>query len=73
MVAYHCIQVVMLTVSGGRTFVRKPTPHGVFESICAECFDSVAVSSEETELRRAENIHVCPGLDLGKLFTASKK
>jgi hypothetical protein len=54
--------------------IRRPIfPHkrnldGTIESICGECFSTVALAGVERELQVAENAHVCKGLKWSKVL-----
>jgi hypothetical protein len=51
-----------------RIFPHKRNLDGTFESICGECFSTVASAGAEGELQVAENAHVCKGLKLSKVL-----
>jgi hypothetical protein len=43
---------------------HRLNPDGTYDSICPTCFRTIAHSSDENELARVENLHVCPGAPL---------
>jgi hypothetical protein len=52
---------------------RKPFPHrrnqdGSFDSICLECFATVATESIEADLQAAESAHDCKGFNLSNIM-----
>jgi hypothetical protein len=51
-----------------RIFPHKRNVDGTIESICGECFSTVASAGAERELQVAENAHVCIGLKLSKVL-----
>lgn len=57
---------------------RPAFPHrhnldGTFDSICTECFQTVAKASIEAELEAAERIHNCKGLSLAELMHGTRR
>jgi hypothetical protein len=48
-------------------FVHTQNPSGSFDSICTECFVTVATRPTEAQLPRAESKHECKGFDLGRM------
>jgi hypothetical protein len=46
-------------------FPHRHNPDGSFDSICIECFQTVATKVEEAELVSHEAEHVCCGFGLG--------
>ncbi len=50
------------------TFPHRRNRDGTFDSICSQCFSTVATEGTEAELKKAEEDHVCLGLDLGVMF-----
>ncbi len=44
-------------------FSHRYNPDGTWQSICPECYKTVAESREEAELKRAEDTHVCHSLN----------
>jgi hypothetical protein len=60
----------MRRVAGNRRriFPHKRNVDGTIESICVECFSTVASAGAERELQVAENAHVCKGLKLSKVL-----
>jgi len=42
---------------------RYSSPDGTWQSICPECYKTVAESREERDLKRAEDTHVCLSLN----------
>lgn len=48
-------------------FLHRCNPDGRWQSICPECYKTVAESSEEADLMRAEGTHVCLSLN-GRLI-----
>lgn len=51
-----------------RIFPHKRNVDGTIESICGECFSTVASAGAEGELQAAENAHVCRGLKFSKVL-----
>jgi hypothetical protein len=54
--------------SACRVFPHRHNRNGSFDSICTQCFMTVATKSNEAELRGPENAHVCSGFDLGRIL-----
>lgn len=50
------------------TFPHKQNPDSTFDSICTKCFTTLATSSKEADLKAAEDAHVCPGFDFGRVM-----
>jgi hypothetical protein len=50
------------------TFAHRHNPDGSFDSICAQCFETLATESTEAELLAAESAHECKGFDLGQMM-----
>ena len=44
-------------------FSHRYNPDGTWQSICPECYKTVAESREEADLKRAEDTHVCLSLN----------
>jgi len=44
-------------------FSHRYNPDGTWQSICPECYKTVAESRKEADLKRAESIHVCLSLN----------
>ncbi len=44
-------------------FTHRYNPDGTWQSICPECYKTVAESREERDLKRAEGTHVCLSLN----------
>jgi hypothetical protein len=44
-------------------FSHRCTPDGTWQSICPECYKTVAESREEADLKRDEGTHVCLSLN----------
>jgi hypothetical protein len=44
-------------------FSHRFNPDGMWQSICPECYKTVAESREEEDLRPAEGTHVCLSLN----------
>lgn len=40
-------------------FPHRQNPDGCVDSICPHCFITIASATEEADLQRAENAHVC--------------
>ena len=56
---------------------RTSFPHwqnrdGSVDSICTECFRTVATAAAEAELTAAENAHNCQGFNLGEILHGSE-
>lgn len=56
--------------SGSRRpiFPHKRKVDGTIESICSECFQTVASADAECELLEAEVAHICKGLKLARVL-----
>ena len=50
------------------TFAHRHKPDGSFDSICTQCFTTVATGFTEIELQAAESAHDCKGLNLGQIM-----
>jgi hypothetical protein len=50
------------------TFPHRRNPDGTFDSICIQCFATVATGSVEAELKAAESAHACGGFNLGNIM-----
>ena len=48
-------------------FSHRCNAYGMWQSICPECYKTVAESREEAELKRAEGTHICLSLN-GRLI-----
>jgi hypothetical protein len=46
-----------------RSFPHRKNDDGTYDSICTECFQTVATFEHEHELKQAEEIHRCKSLD----------
>jgi hypothetical protein len=44
-------------------FSHRCKPNGTWQSICPECYKTVAESREKADLKRAEDTHVCLSLN----------
>jgi hypothetical protein len=44
-------------------FSHRYKPDGTWQSICPECYKTVAESRDERDLKRAEDTHVCLSLN----------
>lgn len=54
---------------GSRTaFPHRHNPDGSIDSICSECFQTIAAASTEAQLEAAERVHDCKGFSLVALF-----
>ncbi len=49
-------------------FPRMRNLDGTIESICGQCFSTVATALPERELQIAEDAHICKGLKLSKIL-----
>jgi hypothetical protein len=49
-------------------FPHRQRPDGSIDSICSECFQTIATASTEAELSAAETVHDCKGFSLVRLF-----
>jgi hypothetical protein len=45
-------------------FVHRSNPDGTVDSICICCFKTIATVSDETELSKLEQEHICDFVDL---------
>lgn len=50
------------------TFPHRLRVDGTYDSICTQCFETVATSKIEAELLEVEKMHICTGLDLDRIF-----
>lgn len=48
------------------TFARRANNDGTVESICRECFVTIATAHWEAELDDAEHEHICDPADLAR-------
>ena len=44
-------------------FPHRRNPNGSFDSICTQCFRTIATAPAEDELHAAESAHDCMGYD----------
>lgn len=51
-----------------RIFPHKLNVDGTIDSICGECFSTVASAGAEGDLQVAENAHICKGLKFSKVL-----
>jgi len=58
------------TVQG---FRHRHNADGTYDSICIQCFRTLATGKTEAELIEPENDHVCKGFDLEHLFYSTEK
>jgi hypothetical protein len=49
-------------------FPHRCNHNGTFDSICIECFQTVATEIEEADLTPHESVHICDGFSLGKML-----
>lgn len=49
-------------------FPHKRNRDNTFDSICLKCFQTIARSSNEGDLKVVEDAHACPGIDLGRIL-----
>jgi hypothetical protein len=49
-------------------FPHRRNPNGSFDSICTQCFRTIATAAAETELKAAESAHKCFGFDLCEIL-----
>jgi hypothetical protein len=54
-------------------FPHKQNPDGSWDSICSECFRTIAKDKQESELAAIEKNHTCNGLDLNEIFYPGAK
>jgi len=57
-----------LSQKTGTSFPHRRNPDGTFDSICTECFTTVATEATEAELIYSETAHNCQGFDLGQML-----
>jgi hypothetical protein len=55
------------------TFPHRRNPDGTFDSICTQCYATVASNRGEAELRAAEREHECKGFDLGRIMQGTNQ
>lgn len=51
-----------------RVFLHAYRSDGTISSICRRCQVTVAINSNEIELRMPEGAHICSNLDLNRLL-----
>ncbi len=61
-----------MALAAAPTFIRRATPQGTMDSLCAECLITVCTSPEEADIQRAEQDHVCDPRLLAYWATLSK-
>lgn len=49
------------------TFPHRHKPDGTIDSICLRCFRTIATVRQESDLRNAEENHLCSASDLGHI------
>jgi hypothetical protein len=49
-------------------FPHRRRPNGTFDSICTQCFLTVANADTEAELKPAERAHDCKGFNIGEIM-----
>jgi hypothetical protein len=49
-------------------FPHRQNSDTTFDSICTNCFATIATSREEADLKTAEDAHICPGFDFGQVM-----
>lgn len=49
----------MVVVPSRLSFARRPNSDGTTDSICKNCFTTIATSTREFELAQAEKTHAC--------------
>jgi hypothetical protein len=49
-------------------FPRRRNPDGSSDSICPECFRTVATAATEADLKAAESTHDCEGFSLREMM-----
>jgi len=59
-----------MATSSRSKFAHRHNLDGTYDSICKECFKTVATEGQEADLRTAENAHVCLGLNLSDVLHA---
>lgn len=57
-----------MAVSARPTFPHRRNADGTYDSICTKCFVTVASTNNEADLLKAEEAHICSGLDLDRIF-----
>jgi hypothetical protein len=56
-------------VQAARTaFPHRHNPDGSIDSICSECFRTVATAFTEAQLQAAERVHGCEGFSMVALY-----
>ncbi len=50
------------------SFRHRENSDGTFDSICLQCFQTIANVKDERDLFVFEGNHICEGFDLGRLF-----
>jgi hypothetical protein len=49
-------------------FPHRRKPNGTFDSICTQCFLTIATADTEAELKAAERAHHCKGFNMGEIM-----
>jgi hypothetical protein len=49
-------------------FVHRPREDGTVDSICLRCYQTVAISTDESDRETQEASHKCGGMDLANLL-----
>jgi len=50
-------------------FAHRPRQDGTVDSICLNCFQTVAVTTDESDRETQETAHKCAGMDLAALLS----
>ena len=54
-------------------FIHRHNHDGSWDSLCIECFRTVATTKAETELPTQESTHICQALDLNNSHRADNQ
>jgi hypothetical protein len=54
-------------------FTHRPREDGTVDSICLGCFQTVAVTTDESDRETLEAAHKCSGMDLATLLNPKRR
>jgi len=55
------------------TFPHRRNPNGTFDSICTQCFRTIATAATEADLKTSDIVHNCFGFDLGGIMRGAER
>jgi len=53
-------------------FAHRPRKDGTVDSICLSCYQTIAITTDESERETQEAAHKCAGLDLAALLSPKR-